>query len=112
MAWGRSKIILMRKDPTTKRQEYSAKSYQWVLEECLLSIYQPGDIFQQDNAPIHTAKAIQELFECSGIHVSCWPPHSPDLNPIEHVWKLFKDSLHGLFPGLFNLRIMFRYASF
>ena len=63
MMWGaiwlgvRSEIILMRKDPTAKRQGYSAKSYQWVLAEDL-PMYQPGDIFQQDNAPIHTAKAI------------------------------------------------------
>ena len=29
-----------------------------------------------------------------------WPPNSPDLNPIEHVWKLLKECLHRRFPNI------------
>jgi uncharacterized protein Yka (UPF0111/DUF47 family) len=31
------------------------------------------------------------------------PPHSPDLNPIEHVWKKIKEILRRDFPGLYLL---------
>ncbi len=44
-------------------------------------------LFQQNNAPCHTAKVVQEWFEEQNIvfKVLPWPPNSPDLNPIEHL---------------------------
>ena len=51
-------------------------------------------VFQQDNAPCHRARVAMNylnLLRETGIcrHMN-WPPHSPDLNPIEHFWVSFK----------------------
>ncbi len=40
-------------------------------------------VFQHDNDPKHTAKAIKEWLKKKHIKVMEWPSQSPDLNPIE-----------------------------
>jgi transposase len=56
----------------------------------------------QDNAKIHTANVIQDWFEENNIEVMDWPPYSPDLNPIEHVWKHLKEKMHERYPDISN----------
>lgn len=43
-------------------------------------------IFQQDNAPIHTAREVKSFIANQNVHLLPWPPYSPDLNIIENVW--------------------------
>lgn len=100
----RTPLIYMTRDSEASNEGFTAKSYIEALEEGLIPIYQAGQVFQQDNARIHTAKVTQEWFERHGIWVIDWPPYSPDLNPIEHAWKALKHQLYALFPDNYTLR--------
>jgi hypothetical protein len=91
----------MERDEDSPRQCYTAKSYIKTLDEGLTEHYKPGTPFQQDNARIHTGIDTQEWFELHGIYVVEWRPHSPDLNPIKHVWNLLKQKLMELHPRLY-----------
>jgi len=46
-----------------------------------------------DNAPIHTShkfKAMLEIWESKGLKIFYLPPYSPQLNPIEILWRFMK----------------------
>ena len=32
-----------------------------------------------------------------------WPPNSPNMNPIEHMWRVLKAALHKCFPDTSTL---------
>jgi len=54
--------------------------------------------FQQDNSPCHKARIISNWFLEHGneFTVLKWPPQSPDLNPIEHLWDVVEQELRAL----------------
>ena len=54
----------------------------------------------QDNAPSHSAAGTIEGFQERLITPIVWPPYSPDLNPIEHVWDSMKDHIQYHYSGL------------
>ncbi|GFW63338.1 transposable element Tcb1 transposase [Trichonephila clavipes] len=62
----------------------------------------PGEspFYQDDNAPIHNAKIVQEWFADHEVEVGhlYWPPQSPDLNIIEHLWGYLESKLRARFP--------------
>jgi len=53
-------------------------------------------ILQLDNFPSHWANKTKEKAEELGITLIFQPPYSPDLNPIEFIWKSIKRELSPL----------------
>jgi putative transposase len=45
-----------------------------------------------DNFPTHKAKKVKEKAEELNIELIYLPPYSPDLNPIEYLWKKHKEN--------------------
>ena len=50
------------------------------------AIRQSALTFQQDNARLHVAHICTDLLTENDIYVMDWPPYSPDVSPIEHLW--------------------------
>ncbi|CAH1975755.1 unnamed protein product [Acanthoscelides obtectus] len=52
--------------------------------------------FQQDNARPHVARVTIDFFQHNDFTLLPWPPRSPGLSPIEHVWDMMGRRLLNL----------------
>jgi hypothetical protein len=100
---GRSDVVIMERDPIAERNGYTSASYMEVLEDQMPRCWQPGMTFMQDNARIHTSRAVRSWFEDQAIPLLEWPPYSPDLNPIEICWAWMKDWITDHYPELSDM---------
>lgn len=89
----------------TLQGRITSREYENILADKVLPMSQtlfPGNdcIFQDDNAPIHTAKVIQDWFEEheSELKHLPWPAQSPDLNIIEPLWHVLECKLRSRYP--------------
>ena len=96
MVWGaiayNSMSPLVRIQGTMRAQRYVDNVLRPVAIPYLQGM--PNAIFQQDNARPHTAHMCQHALQ--GIQMLPWPPYSPDLSPIEHVWDVIGRRLQTL----------------
>ncbi|UYV68465.1 SEC24B [Cordylochernes scorpioides] len=96
MVWGaiaydsRSPLLLIQGTMTAQRYVDD------VLRPVTLPYLQgvPNALYQQDNARPHTARISQQALQ--DVQMLPWPPYSPDLSPIEHVWDIIGRRLHAL----------------
>ena len=51
-----------------------------------------------DNDPKHTSRVAKAYFERARYNILPWPAMSPDLNPIENVWKTLKERVQARNP--------------
>ncbi len=55
----------------------------WVMQDLMPKLPSQSMIVM-DNASFHKANHMQQSLQAAGHHLLYLPPHSPDLNPIEH----------------------------
>ncbi|KAG1926722.1 hypothetical protein F2P79_024710 [Pimephales promelas] len=73
----------------------------------MTTMYPTSDgYFQQDNAPCHKAGIISDWFleHDNEFAVLKWPPQSPDLNPIQHLWDVVEREIRIMDVQPTNLR--------
>ena len=103
----RTKLYPLEGHPLSKRGGVTARRILEVLKEALPEILEPGMFFIQDNAPTHMAAENQDWLEEwnheRGVSVIKCPASSPDLNPIENLWKLLKNGICEARPNLSDL---------
>ncbi|CAH2007245.1 unnamed protein product [Acanthoscelides obtectus] len=98
MVWGaiaygsRSPLIFIRGNMNAQRYIHE------VLEPHLLPYLDTlaDPTFQQDNARPHVARVTIDFFQHNDVTLLPWPPRSPDLSPIEHVWDMMGRRLLNL----------------
>jgi len=99
--------IIKNKNMTIKifRGIMDSEVYIDILTEKLVPLYESlcstdiYPIFQSDNDPKHTSKYAKNNLSYMMIPTLDWPSSSPDLNPIENIWKLLKENVNKRRPS-------------
>jgi transposase len=75
---------------TAKRYLETVKKYFLPFYKRMVRKYGPEVVMQEDNASWHTAKIVRAYLNKQKVKRLQWPPQSPDLSPIENLWKQIK----------------------
>ncbi|GMR38933.1 hypothetical protein PMAYCL1PPCAC_26212 [Pristionchus mayeri] len=88
--YGPGPLVFLKRNETLKKENYSD-----ILEEFLIpfidtTMGRRRAIFQQDNARCHVSKYTMDKLTSWNVTVAPWAPASPDLSPIEYIWREMK----------------------
>lgn len=68
-------------------------TFYYYLKDILFPELKKGQILIMDNLSSHKNELVDELASEKGIKIIYFPAYSPDLNPIEKYWSIFKSYL-------------------
>lgn len=91
-------------DKNAARKEVTGEVYLKILKDNLPTFVEEDWIFMQDNARVHIYHKVPEWLAENRIEVMKWPPYSPNLNPIEHIWPILQNNLHKHYPHLSTMK--------
>lgn len=68
-------------------------AFEAFVEHILVPTLMPGQIVILDNLSVHKSAVAREMIEAAGCRLEFLPSYSPDFNPIEMLWSVFKNGL-------------------
>ena len=76
----------------------NSEKYKTILEDNIWPViarhfHENQNLFQDDNAPFHRSRVLQEYKAKNSLKSISWPAQSPDLNILENIWLYIKRKL-------------------
>ena len=104
--FGKTGLKVMRSSETMTAERYRGVIKDYVVDSGAQLFGEHDFTLLHDGAPAHRARATQRWLEEHGVsETNDFPPNSPDLNIIEHIWAIMKHNLYS-HTLLYNTRTL------